>query len=62
MVAIEDSLTGIRSAIGSGAFVLGVSNLIDISDVGLDREVGSLSEVTPAALGTWVDERERRRP
>lgn len=35
MVAIEDSLTGIRSAIGSGAFVLRVSNLIDISDVGL---------------------------
>lgn len=62
MVAIEDSLTGIRSAIGSGAFVLGVSNLLDISDVGLDREAGSLSEVTPAALGAWVDERERGRP
>ena len=62
MVAIEDSLTGIRSAIGSGAFVLGVSNLLDISDAGLDREATSLSEVTPEALGAWVHERERGRP
>lgn len=61
MVAIEDSLTGIRSALGSGALVLGVSHLIDISGSGLDREVGSLAEVTPEALGSWVARREQDR-
>lgn len=45
-VAIEDSITGVRSAATAGTFVIGVPNLVDLKGAGCSILVESLEDVT----------------
>ncbi len=52
-VVLEDSHTGSRAGLASGALVVAVPSLVDIEpETGL-RVVRSLEELTPALLGEW---------
>ena len=55
-VVLEDSHTGSRAGLASGAYVVAVPSLVDIEpETGL-RVVGSLDELTPEMLGAWSHE------
>lgn len=60
MVAIEDSRTGITAALAAGPLVLGVPNIVDLSDAGAHREADSLTGLTPELLGGWLLEAQAR--
>jgi len=52
-VVLEDSHTGSRAGLASGAYVVAVPSLVDIAvEPGL-RVVRSLEELTPELLGAW---------
>jgi HAD superfamily hydrolase (TIGR01509 family) len=51
-VAIEDSVTGVTSAVASGAVVIGVQHLLNLDDSGADRIWSTLDARTPADLAT----------
>ncbi len=52
-VVLEDSHTGSRAGLASGAYVVAVPSLVDIeAEHGL-RVVRSLEELTPELLGAW---------
>ena len=55
-VVLEDSHTGSRAGLASGAYVVAVPSLVDIEvEPGL-RVVRSLEELTPGLLGQWSHE------
>ncbi|MCS5719399.1 HAD family phosphatase [Herbiconiux sp. CPCC 205763] len=55
-VAIEDSVTGVTSAVASGAAVIGVQHLLNLDDSGADRVWNTLEGVTPDDLATVLAE------
>ncbi len=55
-VAIEDSVTGVTSAVASGAVVIGVEHLLNLDDAGAHRIWQTLEGVTPADLGAVLAE------
>ena len=55
-VVLEDSHTGTRAGIASGALVVAVPSLVDIEPGHGMRVVGSLTDLTPALLGEWSHE------
>lgn len=55
MVAVEDSMTGIRSARESGAVVVGVANLAPLVDSGAHFLPDSLEGITLAELTRWAN-------
>ena len=52
-VVLEDSHTGSRAGLASGAFVVAVPSLVDIAPEPGLRVVRSLAELTPELLGEW---------
>jgi HAD superfamily hydrolase (TIGR01509 family) len=55
-VVLEDSHTGSRAGLASGAYVVAVPSLVDIEpETGL-RVVRSLEELSPEMLGAWSHE------
>jgi HAD superfamily hydrolase (TIGR01509 family) len=52
-VVLEDSHTGTRAGVASGALVVAVPSLVDIEPAEGLRVVRSLTEVTPELLGAW---------
>ncbi len=52
-VVLEDSHTGTRAGLASGALVVAVPSLVDIDPVEGMRVVSSLTELTPDLLGAW---------
>lgn len=52
-VVLEDSHTGTRAGLASGALVVAVPSLVDIDPVEGMRVVPSLTELTPDLLGAW---------
>jgi HAD superfamily hydrolase (TIGR01509 family) len=52
-VVLEDSHTGVRAGIASGALVVAVPSLVDIEPADGLRVVASLADVTPELLGAW---------
>ncbi|KUG53019.1 hypothetical protein AVL61_11795 [Kocuria rosea subsp. polaris] len=54
MVAVEDSRTGIRSAVAAGIFTVGVPNMVPLDDAGADLVLPSLAGVGPEDLGRLV--------
>ena len=55
-VVLEDSHTGSRAGLASGAFVVAVPSLVDIDPEHGLRVVRSLEELTPSLLGEWSHE------
>lgn len=55
-VAIEDSVTGVTSAVASGAAVIGVQHLLNLDDSGADRIWTTLEGVTPDDLAAVLAE------
>jgi HAD superfamily hydrolase (TIGR01509 family) len=55
-VAIEDSVTGVTSAVASGAVVIGVQHLLNLDDSGADRIWQTLHDVTPDDLAVVLAE------
>lgn len=54
MVAIEDSPTGVRSAVAAGAATVAVVNLTPLEDNGATVVLNSLENVTLQDLGGWM--------
>ncbi len=54
MVAVEDSRTGVRSAVAAGIHTLGVPNLVPLDDSGADTVLPTLAGLTPEDLGRLV--------
>jgi HAD superfamily hydrolase (TIGR01509 family) len=52
-VVLEDSHTGSRAGLASGAYVVAVPSLVDIQPERGLRVVRSLEQLTPALLGAW---------
>jgi len=52
-VVLEDSHTGSRAGLASGAYVVAVPSLVDIDPEPGLRVVRSLHDLTPALLGEW---------
>jgi HAD superfamily hydrolase (TIGR01509 family) len=52
-VVLEDSHTGSRAGLASGAFVVAVPSLVDIAPEPGLTVVSSLEDVTPELLGQW---------
>jgi len=52
-VVLEDSFTGSRAGLSSGAFVVAVPSLVDIDPEPGLHVVRSLEELTPGLLGEW---------
>lgn len=52
-VVLEDSHTGTRAGVASGALVVAVPSLVDIAPADGLRVVHSLEELTPELLGEW---------
>jgi HAD superfamily hydrolase (TIGR01509 family) len=52
-VVLEDSHTGSRAGLASGAYVVAVPSLVDIEPEKGLRVVRSLEELSPALLGAW---------
>jgi beta-phosphoglucomutase-like phosphatase (HAD superfamily) len=60
-VSIEDSPAGIASARAAGLFTVGVTNTFRAADLVLaDVVVGSLAELTPARLASFLARRAQR--
>ena len=55
-VVLEDSHTGTRAGVASGALVVAVPSLVDIAPADGLRVVRSLEELTPGILGDWSHE------
>jgi HAD superfamily hydrolase (TIGR01509 family) len=55
-VVLEDSHTGSRAGLASGAYVVAVPSLVDIEPEPGLRVVGSLEQLTPELLGRWSHE------
>ena len=51
-VAIEDSITGLTSAVSAGAVTVGVPNLVDLTGVGADCLLTSLAGITATNIAT----------
>lgn len=60
-VAIEDSVTGVTSAVASGAAVIGVEHLLNLDDAGAHRVWTTLDGRTPADLAAVLAEVRRSR-
>lgn len=54
MVAVEDSVTGVRSATAAGIFTVGVPNMVPLDGAGADLVLPSLAGVGPEDLGRLV--------
>jgi HAD superfamily hydrolase (TIGR01509 family) len=52
-VILEDSHTGLRAGLASGAYVVAVPSLVDIEPEPGMRVVATLEGLTPALLGEW---------
>ncbi|WP_281242404.1 HAD family hydrolase [Herbiconiux ginsengi] len=55
-VAIEDSVTGVTSAVAAGAAVIGVQHLLNLDDSGADRIWSTLAGVTPDDVASVLAE------
>ncbi|MCE9622284.1 MAG: HAD-IA family hydrolase [Actinomycetia bacterium] len=61
-VAIEDSPTGVRSAVAAGCRTFAVPNVVDVPEGRGYTVVGSLNEIDRAALGLPAESPASRRP